>query len=162
MKKIILLTAIIILSCNAEKKASKYYDAHKDKLAEKCATNFPVHDSIVVNDSTHFDTLYLEQEPLILRDSFYIKGDTIVKQVTKQCPSSQTIVKTVFRDTTRYIENTAKVVALTNQLNKATATVTTLKESNSTKNKWIWKLIIVVIIETLILFRKPILSILKL
>lgn len=87
-----------MIGCATQKNAEKYYQKHPEKLAEKCAYEFPVIDSVVVIDSVHFDTLYIETEPLVIKDSFYIQGDTIIKTVTKQCPPHKEVIKTVRHD----------------------------------------------------------------
>jgi uncharacterized lipoprotein YehR (DUF1307 family) len=173
MKYIFIAVAAIILAlwlcgCSHEKQAQKFFAEHPDKLADKCAAIFPVHDSTIVRDSVRFDTLYMEGVPVILRDSFYIKGDTIIKQVIKQCPQSQIITKYVNRDSIIYRRDGAAEAVLNFHVSRLQAdsirklqTIEGLTSKVGGKNKLIWLLLAVVILESLWIFRKPLLSIIN-
>lgn len=93
-----IICVMLLLSCTTARKATDYMKKHPDIGSEYCKDAFPVLDSVIVRDSISFDTLYLEPLPEIIRDSFYIQGDTIIRTVTKQCPPHQTITKTVRHD----------------------------------------------------------------
>jgi hypothetical protein len=159
---------LVLIGCTTQKKATNYFNNHPDQLAPICADKFPVKDSLVTRDSVRFDTLFIEGDPVVLKDSFYIKGDTVVKQVTKECPKVQTIVKTVIKDSIHYVENTARVAMLLNQVKELSDKVEKcqtmsdkLQDKVKHKNKVIWWLIIVVAIESLWIFRKPLLSLIN-
>jgi hypothetical protein len=162
------LLCLVLFSCTTERKATGYFREHPEKLAPICAEEFPVKDSLVVKDSVRFDTLWIEGEPVILKDSFYIKGDTIVKVITKECPKVSTVIKTVTRDSIHYVENTARVVMLQNQIKssqlenqKLQAQIALLQGKVKGKNKVIWWLAVFVAILTAWTFRRPILSIIN-
>lgn len=142
---LIALTVILtwLTGCTTQRKAEKYYQKHPEKLAEKCADEFPVKDSIIVIDSVHFDTLYLEGEPVILKDSFFIKGDTIIKQITKECPKVQTITKTVTHDSIIYRRDIAyettldyTIQELKQEVGKFIAKYEATKEGRDKWRKW--------------------------
>lgn len=165
---LILFLIYSLTSCTTERKATKYFNNHLEKLAPLCVETFPPKDSTVTKDSIRFDTLYIEGEPVILKDSFYIKGDTVVRVITKECPKVQTVIKTEIKEVTHYVENTAKVKVLENviandnkTIQKQAGQIEDRDNKIKGKNGWIWKLIIVVAIETIILFRKPLISLVK-
>lgn len=141
----ILMALLLLAGCMTARKAEDYLKS-KNKLAEVCATNFPVHDSTYTKDSIAFDTITKAGEPVFLRDSFYIVGDTIVKTVYKQCPAQQTITKTVMHDSIIIRENTARVAALQQQLTdekiKNGIISAQLNDTKAGRSKWrMWCLI---------------------
>lgn len=163
-----ILFLLILTGCTTQKKASKYFNNHPDQLAPICAEKFPVKDSLVTRDSIRFDTLFIEGEPVILKDSFYIKGDTVVKVITKECSKVQAIYKTVTKDSIHYVENTARAKVLENAIEAGNKKIKQIGDSLTKaedkikhKNKLIWWLIIVVAIESLWIFRKPLLSLIN-
>lgn len=100
----------LIVGCATQRKAEKFYSNHPEKLAEKCATEFPVKDSIIKGDSVIlFDTLWetftdtLVSEPKVVTE---IK--TVPKIVTKTVVVRDTIIR----------ENTARVSVLNSQIAK--------------------------------------------
>lgn len=141
---IIIMTWMV--SCTTQRKAERFYKKHPDKLAQKCAETFPVKDSIVVIDSVHFDTLYIEGEPVIIRDSFFIKGDTIVRQITKECPKVQTITKVIRHDSIIYRRDAAYEATLEHELAAKETALGALQskydDTKDARNKWrLWCLI---------------------
>lgn len=149
------IAAIILLfiacswltGCVSQRKAEKFYQKHPEKLAQACSEHFPVKDSSIVRDSVRFDTLFLEGEPVVLKDSFFIKGDTIVKVITKECPKVETIVKTSRHDSIIYRRDIAyeatlnyKNVSLEREVaqseTKAAAVEDALQKSNEGRSKW--------------------------
>ena len=104
-----LLAVLLISSCVTELGAFKYYNKHPDKLAEICASKYPVETKIVSG------------EPVIKINTVYQKGDSIpCPEVTNpktgekttpkvKCPDTEKIyVNTTVRDTI-FQENTAKL-----------------------------------------------------
>lgn len=141
-----ILICTLLTACATQRNAEKYYAIHPEKLAEQCTDKFPVKDSVVVIDIVHFDTLFIAGEPVILKDSFYIKGDTIVKQVTKECPKVQTITKTVTHDSIIYRRDMAMEYMLNSKIEEQgkqiTELQTVLKQSNEGRSRWrLWCLI---------------------
>lgn len=135
-----------IVSCNYEKKATNYFKLHTDKLAPLCAKEFPVKDSFYVKDSVRFDTLYLESEPEVLRDSFFLKGDTIVRQVTKECPKEKIITKYITHDSIIIRRDIAKETDLQNKVAKLVTENTTLTATITDKQKTLnwWRKIAII------------------
>lgn len=135
----ILLLISMLFSCTTEKKVHKWNLLHQAEAAKYCAENFPARDSVSTVDSTHFDTLYVENET-VLRDSFYIKGDTVVRVVDKKCPKVQTIIKTVTRETYVLRIDSAAVVAMRGQLVKQQearqTSETRLQGTKEKLNRW--------------------------
>jgi hypothetical protein len=159
---------LVLIGCTTQKKATNYFNNHPDQLAPICADKFPVKDSLVTRDSVRFDTLFIEGDPVVLKDSFYIKGDTVVKVVTKECPKVQTIFKTVIRDSIHYVRDRAFEATLLNDIDKAKALLVECRaqivsDANKIKhkNKVIWWLVIVVVAESLWIFRRPLLSLIN-
>lgn len=87
-----LVVVSVVLSCTNQRKVQRWNNEHPQEAAQYCADQFPAKDSISIVDSVHFDTLYVENET-VLRDSFYILGDTVVKIVDKKCQPAQVITQ---------------------------------------------------------------------
>ena len=99
-----------MIGCATQRKAEKFYDKHPEKLAEKCATEFPVKDSIIKGDSVVlFDTLWETfTDTLISEPQVVTEIKTVPKIVTKTVVVRDTIIR----------ENTAKVAVLSSQIAK--------------------------------------------
>jgi len=112
---------------------------HPVEAAQYCADQFPARDSVSIIDSVHFDTLYVENET-VLRDSFFIKGDTVVKVVDKKCPTMQQVTKTINREIYVLRIDSASVVAMRGQLAMEQAarqkTAAKLSEAKDKLNWW--------------------------
>lgn len=117
--RIYLVLLVIFGSCATQRKAEKFYDKHPEKLAEKCATEFPVKDSIIKGDSVIlFDTLWETfTDTLISEPQVVTEIKTVPKIVTKTVVVRDTIIR----------ENTAKVSVLGSQIAK-------LNEANQALN----------------------------
>ena len=109
------LIAVAMISCMSVDKA-KTFLKEKGKLAEICAETYPPKDSTVfikgdtVTDVSYFhDTLY---QPLT--DTIYTAGEMVVKY--RPCPPTKVITKKIVDTVIKYIENTARVEALRNEL----------------------------------------------
>jgi hypothetical protein len=117
MKNYVIIILLIFSSCSVEqrsKKAVNYLLTH-DKLAAVCARVYPIHDSVTVKDSTHFDTLYVENNPIIKTDTVY-KNDTVFITQSVKCPPEKVITKTVHDSVLTYRTNTAEVERLKGEL----------------------------------------------
>ena len=109
MKYLVIITLTILFAgCATQRKAEKFYKKNPVELAKKCATEFPVRDSLIKGDTIiNYDTLWgleyrtdtLISEPKIITET---KTVTVPKLVTKYVTVRDTIVR----------ENTAKVAAL--------------------------------------------------
>jgi len=114
MKRLIfyflLFLTVSVIGCATQRKAEKFYDKHPEKLAEKCATEFPVKDSIIKGDSVIlFDTLWETfTDTLISEPQVVTEIKTVPKIVTKTVVVRDTIIR----------ENTAKVAVLSSQIAK--------------------------------------------
>lgn len=168
---LVLWSAIVLLviGCTTEKKATKYMQKHPEVSAKLCAETYPVKESVIVRDSVHFDTLYVDGEPVFVRDTVYTKGDTVIKVIEKKCPQNQTIVKTINHDSIIVRENTAQIANLQNiinnlqsEINSRDETIAAQDATIKTKNKWIWWLLLVCIGLGLWTVRKPLLTLIKL
>lgn len=107
---LLILAAIgaVSMGCNTAKRAHQYANAHPEEFAEFCAEEYPVKDSLVVRDSVHFDTLYVEG--VTLTDTLVIEGKTVI--LDRPCPPQRVVTKVVRKDSTIYRENTARVAHL--------------------------------------------------
>ena len=114
---------VILSSCATQKKAEKFYDKHPEKLAEKCATTYPVKDSIIKGDSVIlFDTLWETfTDTLISEPQVVTEIKTVPKIVTKWVTIRDTIIR----------ENTARVAVLGSQIAKLNEANRNLVESNA-------------------------------
>jgi len=106
----LLFLTVSVIGCATQRKAEKFYDKHPEKLAEKCATEFPVKDSIIKGDSVVlFDTLWETfTDTLISEPQVVTEIKTVPKIVTKTVVVRDTIIR----------ENTAKVAVLSSQIAK--------------------------------------------
>ena len=115
MKYLLIITLTILFAgCATQRKAEKFYKKHPVELAKKCATEFPVRDSLIKGDTIiNYDTLWgleyrvdtLISEPQVITET---KTVTVPKLVTKYLTIRDTIVR----------ENTAKVAVLNNSNRK--------------------------------------------
>ena len=113
MKYLVIITLTILFAgCATQRKAEKFYKKHPVELAKKCATEFPVRDSLIKGDTIiNYDTLWgleyrtdtLISEPQIITET---KTVTVPKLVTKYVTVRDTIVR----------ENTAKVSVLNSRI----------------------------------------------
>lgn len=183
---IIVLSLLIgcLQSCLTPEKAKSFLE-RKNKLAEICADEFPVRDSLVVRDSVSFDTLYIEDPGYQFVNPIY-RVDTSFGNTTPigiydnaspltplTSPKKMVITKTVRHDSLIYRENTARVEAL--QFEKSSLSITvndqnreisTLKteldrihkrDRGKVRIPWWWLLVAGVVV-----FRKPIFKLIKL
>ena len=140
--------AIILLfaSCVSTNKAIRHLEK-KDLLDDLCAEKFPVKETIITKDSVHFDTLYWEND-IFITDTFLVKGDTIT--LSKKCPPSQTLTKTVIKEVTKVQRDRAyeevqgdSIRVLTSDKDRLLGQVDQLKKSEDQerkdKNKWKWR-----------------------
>lgn len=106
MKNLIILFAVVLLaSCTTQRKAEKWMDKNQKEAAEYCAFRFPAQESIVVRDTTLFDTVLIEAEGVL-----YSGGDSGLTVPTwrpfddkdlpfkVKCPPTKVITKTRYRD----------------------------------------------------------------
>ena len=127
MKRLIfyflLSLTVSVIGCATQRKAEKFYDKHPEKLAEKCATEFPVKDSIIKGDSVIlFDTLWETfTDTLISEPQVVIETRIAPKTVTKTVVVRDTIIR----------ENTAKVSVLNSQIAKLNEANRNLVELNA-------------------------------
>jgi hypothetical protein len=143
----ILIVASGLLGCSVDKKAQRKeaWLISKDKLDDICARVYPNHDSTIVKDSVRFDTLYKDGPEVILHDTVYSVGDTIVKVITKQCPPVQVITKTVHDSVFIYRTNTAEVERLKGEVLakeaqiKAKDDIVIKQQTKIDKNTW-WEI----------------------
>ena len=120
--KNLLFLLIILTGCATQKKADKFYAKHPELLALKCATTYPVKDSIIKGDSVVlFDTLWETfTDTLISEPQVITEIKTVPKIVTKWVTIRDTIVR----------ENTARVAVLGSQIAKLNEANRNLVELN--------------------------------
>ena len=121
--KNILFLLIILTGCATQKKADKFYAKHPELLALKCATTYPVKDSIIKGDSVIlFDTLWETfTDTLISEPQVIIETKIVPKTVTKWVTIRDTIIR----------ENTARVAVLGSQIAKLNEANRNLVELNA-------------------------------
>jgi len=148
MRTLILILLVLLAGCSVEKRAQKKvaWLLAKDVMDDACARLYPVRDSVVVRDSLHFDTLYVENETYI-RDTVVREGQTVY--IEKKCPPHQVITKTVTRDSFIYRTNTAdverlkgEVLAVQKQLVEKDGIIIN-QQKNLDKDNW-WKVACIV------------------
>ena len=160
---LIVVVIFSITSCMTPSKAVNYLKK-KELLADTCAANFPVKDSItkVTVDTTIFDTLYLDGQ--IVVDSIYLERGEEKYEITKVV--TKTITKTVevkVRDRAYETVLNEANVAIQKQLGAAETKSAALEELNAeqkvtikAKNKKIFWLYIIIGALIAWNFRKPI------
>ena len=118
-----LFLLIILTGCATQKKADKFYAKHPELLALKCATTYPVKDSIIKGDSVIlFDTLWETfTDTLISEPQVIIETKIVPKTVTKWVTIRDTIIR----------ENTARVAVLGSQIAKLNEANRNLVELNA-------------------------------
>jgi len=121
--KNLLFLLIILTGCATQKKADKFYAKHPELLALKCATTYPVKDSIIKGDSVvRFDTLWETfTDTLISEPQVVIETRIVPKTVTKTVVVRDTIIR----------ENTAKISVLGSQIAKLNEANRNLVELNA-------------------------------
>jgi hypothetical protein len=141
---ILAIFTAFLFSCNVEKQANKkvaWLLAH-DLMDDNCARLFPVRDSLVVRDSTSFDTLYVENE-VFIRDTIIKEGKVIY--IEKKCPPHQVITKIVTRDSIIYKRQTSEEDRLKGEILKKEKLIAEkdamiiAKDKKIDKNNW-WKI----------------------
>lgn len=110
----LMIVCFTVLSCNTPYKAANYLK-NKGKLAEVCASEYPVHDSIIVIDSVHLDTLYIPEQIAMAPDTIVVAGKAI--PFFTKCPSPMVITKTILKDSIIIRKDIAKETALQLQVN---------------------------------------------
>lgn len=90
----LLLICLVLLACNPVKKALKVARQNPNEFAGFCAEIFPVGELVTVKDSTRFDTLYLQSEPVT---EYVTRNDTVYKTV-RSPGTTYFITKTVTKD----------------------------------------------------------------
>ena len=163
MLKIILFTFIIYLSgCVSPQKAMQVLDRNPEKAAEYCVNKFPPKDSVVIENSIIFDTLYVGD--VVFDTTFVVLNDTVERTITKTVP--KIVTKTVTQTKEVYRENTARVKDLQYKLNEAEKDKAVLKDklvnSEADRDKWKklakkrwWWLLLVIGAAAGWTFRKP-------
>lgn len=145
---ILLCFVAMLFSCNVEKQAQKKVSwllAH-DLMDDNCARLYPIRDSIVVRDSTSFDTLYVDSD-VFIRDTIEREGKIVY--IEKKCPPHQVITNTIRRDSIIYQSNTAEEERLKGEVLKkekiiqAKDETIVAKDKKIDKNNW-WKIACVI------------------
>ena len=99
MRYILILLAVILVGCSGlkETKSRNYYLSHKDKLAELCASEYPI------------ETKYIKGDTIVKVKE--VKGETVFVDcpdgTKKECPENKTIYKTIYQTDTIVKSNTA-------------------------------------------------------
>lgn len=112
---IILVIGLLLMSCNASKKAHQYVASHPEEFAKECADAYPVKEVLLPGDTvTIRDTVTGEGTTI----TEYIKGDVDTVVITKTLPA-KTIYTTKTIHDTLVKENTARVSAIAKDFNDA-------------------------------------------
>lgn len=164
--KYLLIFTLFLASCATQKNADKFYNNHPDALAAKCADKFPVRDSTapVVIDSSHraenenyqrtIDSLkyqadFLQGEinnikPGDVNAETYLKlqqvqakADQLNKELTKlKNGYKPCLPDTVYKSTTVYRENTARVASQASTITSQNEQIKDLKKGITWRN-WV-------------------------
>lgn len=110
---VFILICIVSASCTTQLKVEKWNRAHPVEAAEYCAETFPVVDQTEVRVDTLSDTVTVVRSISVF-DTLYMEGKPVL--VHTKCPPSQVITRTIRKDSLIRRENTARVEALTGQL----------------------------------------------
>lgn len=101
----IIVIALLLAGCMTTQKATDFLQK-KGALASICADAYPVRDSLEIRERLHLDTI-THTKTEYATDTIYVQGEPVI--IKAKCPPSQTITKTVYRDSIHYVENTAKL-----------------------------------------------------
>lgn len=153
----IALLAVSLLGCSEQKKlekAAKTFDRNHLEASAYCADRFPVEETTTfLPGKVIFDTLYI---PIEVVDSFACPpSDTVVKYKIQLQTKMQKIVERKTDTLVKEIENLARVTELDIRLVEERKTTELLTGKVKAKNKFLWWLLVITIIETLWLLRKP-------
>lgn len=177
MKQILtIIIACVLVSCSTPKRLNKLMDKLPEETAIQCDKRFPIKettDTLMVADTAllkAYEQEYL-RVILMLNDLMNKGCDTVViekiNEVVKTIPSkpqTKVIVKTQ--------ESTAKLQVVKDSCDKLVKEFVTINQNNATtidnltktnnklnkQNNWLW---LIVILLTLWIFRKQILSLIK-
>ena len=151
MKKLLLLTTIILSSCLTEKRAIKKLALisakHPNVLALSCADKFPNKETIEIRELISYDTI--KSTDTLYKDSLI--NNEIIRYVYLP---SKTITKTIKRDSVIRIENTAKVFLLENKIKELT-----IQNDNKTIELRVYRIIVMIFV--LLILSKIILKSIK-
>lgn len=132
---VIFLGALLLFSCNAEKRTQRYLFEHPEFTAGVCAEQFPDKpDSVIVKTDTLVEIIFMDSlikdTDTLYRDSLGFKYRTITKVVTK----------TIRKDSIIYRENRAEQERLQLALLECQKTQAVLVEKNTVleedRNSW--------------------------
>lgn len=123
-----------LLSCNTERQLQKAETrlAAAGRLAQVCAERYPAKDSIIVRDSTSFDTIYTEGVII----------DTLKKTDTLPVPGPiRVITRTVYRIKESYSTGSVQLEACRGQLAALNRIIASQQQSILAKDREIeeWK-----------------------
>ena len=142
---ILVLTTIMIWSCNPSKKLDKLNAKHPELLAKFCRDTFPCVIS-KVDTITSFDTNYITiecpgyevKDTILIRK--YLKGSAVLKYVNK----TNTIIKTI-KDSAEIRACELELMDVNKKLIESKALNNKLQNKVSAKNRFISWLIIAVL-----------------
>lgn len=169
---VLVSVALFFSSCMTPQKAVSYLKK-KNLLSDTCAANFPVKDSIVVRDSVSFDTLYLETLPEDVID--FSKEDSVVKQQVRTQVKTILVTKTVRHDSIIIRRDIAHESVLDKQISKQNfliieqdktiavkeAKIAEQKGTISQKNRFIFKMWLLIALLVAVIFRKPLFNLIN-
>lgn len=112
-KTILIMLTLLLTACVTEKKATKYFKVHDDKLAELCHERFPVS-----------DVEFIPGEEIIKEVVRQIPGEVIPcpepttenpRPVVK-CPACEEIIREIHRTDTIKVKDTREIFIYQNEL----------------------------------------------
>lgn len=109
---VFIMWMIANFSCTTQRKAVKYMNDHAFAAANYCAEAFPVKESVIYKKSVKTDTLLVQGNPAIIRDTIVQDGVTKIIEKTIPCPPVQVIRENHFDTVTITKETTAKTKSL--------------------------------------------------
>ena len=148
---ILLLTAVMILSCNPSKKLDKLNAKHPELLAKFCKDTFPCvtskidtitmveYDFVEIQcpgyEDYHIDTVWLNNNKTQIID-----GPTVIVRQNK----TNTIIKTI-KDSAEIVYCNLELIEANKRCNQYIEDNRILKNKVTTKNRWIMWLIIAIL-----------------
>lgn len=160
-----LVVIFLFASCLSSKKVDKYLDKHPEYNAKNCAVKFPiVTDTVIsqVNDTTvlyKYDTTIVDNSKVI---TLTPQGKIVTKTITIVKESTAKIAAIQFAKSNDSLRLSNEVTFLISQVKKNNEQNESLKAKVKALQKRNISLLLLVIVLSILLFRKPILRLIGL
>lgn len=137
---------IMMVGCKSPEKATAYLKK-KGKLAEVCANEFPVKETVIYKKGdTVIQTVEVPGEKITITDTLNLNGEIVYRDRFISCPPTKTTTKTVHDTVFQIRENTARVEQFKQLLaDQDKELKATQDESDKYQNRaarwWVWILV---------------------